>query len=278
MAARPLRVAVVGGGPAGAAAATLLAVAGAEVVVFDGESLIPAIVPSLRRLGVEEAVAAISQVKPGVAFTWGDVRVGFTFTRYRHRMVPYAYNVPRPEFEAALRARAVAAGARVVARRARLSRGQAEEPELVLDAATRAAAGWGDAHPDLLVDATGRARVGVRALGIEARLGPRDDVAHFAHYAGYRWDEEPGQVLIGRIEGGWSWRIPLRDRLSVGAVMSRPTATRLGDTPAARLDAVIAATPELATTLDGATRTADVATYANYQLVTTRGTGRGWVA
>src|SRR4030095_15253565 len=117
MAGRPYRVAVVGGGPAGAAIAILLASEGADVVVFDdqprylvvGESLVPAIVPSLRRLGVEEAVKAISQEKPGVAFTgtFGH-RVAFTFSRYRHRMVPYAYNVPRPGFEEVMRTRAAA--------------------------------------------------------------------------------------------------------------------------------------------------------------------------
>src|SRR4029453_8699516 len=52
----------------------------------------------------------------------------------------------------------------------------------------------------------------------------------------------------------------------------------LGDTPLARLEAAIAASPELAATLHGATRVSDAATYSNYQLVTTRGFGRGWVA
>jgi flavin-dependent dehydrogenase len=286
MAARPFRVAVVGGGPAGAAIAILLASEGADVVVFDdqprqivvGESLVPAIIPSLRRLGVEDAVAAISQEKPGVAFTWNaGLRVSFTFSRYRHRMVPYAYNVPRPGFEEVMRARATAVGARIVDRRVRMGRGGPDEPELVIDAESCRIAGW-DAHPDLLIDATGRARVGVRLLDIEARLGPRDDVAHFAHYEGFAWDDPPGYVLIGKVAGGWSWRIPLRDRISVGIVVRRDVAAALGETPLARLEAAIAATPELAATVRGATRVSDVATYSNYQLVTTRGFGRGWVA
>ena len=286
MAGRPYRVAVVGGGPAGAAIAILLASEGADVVVFDdqprdlvvGESLVPAIVPSLRRLGVEEAVKAISQEKPGVAFTgtFGH-RVAFTFSRYRHRMVPYAYNVPRPGFEEVMRARAAAVGARIVDHRVRIGRGAGDDPELVIDGESLEIAGW-DGHPDLLIDATGRTRVGVRMLDIEARLGPRDDVAHFAHYSGFAWDEAPGFVLIGRVAGGWSWRIPLRDRISVGIVVRRETATQLGETPLARLEAAIAATPELAATVRGATRVSDVATYSNYQLVTTRGFGRGWVA
>jgi flavin-dependent dehydrogenase len=285
--AQRFRVAIVGGGPAGSSLAIHLAGAGADVVLVAdeehreiavGESLVPAIIPSLRRLGVEEAVAAIGQVKPGVAFEWDGIRVAFTFANYGPKMTPYAYNVPRPEFEEVMRARAVSQGARIVARRAKLERGVAGEPEIVLDEATRAAAGWEGAHPDLLVDATGRARVGVRLLGIPARRGPRDDVAHFAHFTGHAWTERPGYVLIGRVAGGWSWRIPLRDRISVGVVLNRPTATRLGTTPLERLEAAIAATPELTATLAGATRESGVATYSNYQLITHRGYGAGWVA
>lgn len=281
------RVAIVGGGPAGSSLAIHLASAGADVVLIAdeehreiavGESLVPAIVSSLRRLGVEEAVAAIGQVKPGVAFEWGGIRVAFTFANYAPSMVPYAYNVPRPEFEEVMRKRAVAVGARIIARRAKLERGVAGEPEIVLDEPSRVAAGWDGAHPDLLVDATGRARVGVRLLGIPARRGPRDDVAHFAHYTNYTWSERPGYVMIGRVAGGWSWRIPLPDRISVGVVLNRPTAMRLGATPLERLDATIAATPELSATLAGATRESGVATYSNYQLITHRGYGPGWVA
>jgi len=61
--AGPLRVAIVGGGPSGSALAILLTDLGADVTLFSdgrrppllvGESLVPAVVPILRRLGVEE--------------------------------------------------------------------------------------------------------------------------------------------------------------------------------------------------------------------------------
>ena len=101
---RAFRVAVVGGGPAGAALAVHLASEGADVALFAdedrreivvGESLVPAIVPLLRRLGVEDAVAAVSRVKPGVAFEWAGMRVAFTFSRYGHRMTPYVMSPMR---------------------------------------------------------------------------------------------------------------------------------------------------------------------------------------
>jgi flavin-dependent dehydrogenase len=70
----------------------------------------------------------------------------------------------------------------------------------------------------------------------------------------------------------------LNERVSVGVVLNRAAAARLGATPEERLAAALAATPQLAATCGGARRVTDVATYGNYQLVSTRGIGRGWAA
>src|ERR1043165_5221847 len=91
--ARGLRVAVVGAGPAGAGVGTLITNDGHDVVLFDdgrrpelvvGESLIPAGIPALARLGVEDAVAEIGMLKPGATLTWSPQhRFAFRFARYR---------------------------------------------------------------------------------------------------------------------------------------------------------------------------------------------------
>ena len=151
MNANGLRVAIVGAGPAGAALATLLVQEGHDVVLFDdgkrpeivvGESLIPAGIPPLRRLGVEDAVAAIGMHKPGATLTWSAThRFAFRFARYRKWMVPYAYNVPRREFDAVLLARAEEVGARRLTMRAGLARGHGDA-ELVLAPEAIAATGW----------------------------------------------------------------------------------------------------------------------------------------
>src|SRR5262249_62359627 len=109
--------------------------------------------------------------------------------------------------------------------------------------------------PDLIVDASGRARLAARALGIAADAGPRNDVAHFAHFEGAVWRHEPGQVVITRLPCGWSWCIPLKHRLSIGIVVNRQDAARLGATPAERLERAIAAEPALAA-IAGAARPA----------------------
>ncbi len=285
-----LRVAIVGAGPAGSALAILLARQGGDVTLFDdgrhpellvGESLVPAVVPILRRLGLEKETASFSRVKPGVSFIWSPAdRVSVTFERFAPAVFPYAYNVPRPRFDEALFTKAIASGVRHVPVRARLQPGTEQEvgAELALAPETLAAApAMAGRPPHLIVDATGRARHAARVLGIPARLGPRKDVAHFAHFEGFSWDDAPGQVLIARGEAGWSWCIPLQERLSVGIVLGQDDAARLGRTPEERLERAIATDRWLASIVGDGKRVTDVATYANYQLISERGYGRGWV-
>jgi flavin-dependent dehydrogenase len=285
-----MRVAIIGGGPAGSALAIFLTRLGAEVTLFDdgrrpellvGESLVPAVVPILQKLGLEVEAAVSGPVKPGVSFVWpGTPRFSFTFSRFAPAVFPYAYNIARPQFDEAIAARAAAAGVNRVATRARLQRAPAggAGAELMLAPETLAdVPALGGRQPDLIVDATGRGRHAARVLDIPARLGPRKDVAHFAHFRDYQWDDVPGQVLIAPGEAGWSWCIPLKDRLSVGIVLGQDDAARLGRTPEDRLQAAITADAWLSSVVGSATRVTGVATYANYQLISERGVGPGWV-
>lgn len=285
-----LRVAIIGAGPCGSALAIFLAREGAEVTLFDdgrrpellvGESLVPAVIPILKRLGIEEETATLGLLKPGASFVWSPTdRFSFTFARFAPAVPAYAYNVPRPGFDEALLAKAVACGAQRVVARARLepAGGDGAHAELALAPETMATVpALGGRQPDLVVDATGRARLAARVLNIRAKVGPRNDVAHFAHFQGYRWQDEPGQVVINRLQAGWGWCIPLKDRLSVGIVVSREAAAGLGHTQAGRLERAIAEDPWLFAIAGGSRRVTTVATYSNYQLISQRGYGPGWV-
>jgi flavin-dependent dehydrogenase len=286
-----VRVAILGAGPAGSALAIFLAREGAQVTLFDdgrrpellvGESLVPAVVPILQRLGLEGDAATCGRVKPGVTFVWSPTtRFSFTFARFAPSVFPYAYNIARPQFDDAIVAKAIAAGVHRVMARARLEPAgspSTDGPELMLDREALAAAPrLGGRQPDLIVDATGRARHAARVLGIPARLGPRKDVAHFAHFENFRWEEPPGQVLIARGGAGWSWCIPLQDRLSVGIVLGQEDAAALGRTPEERLQQGIAKDSWLSRVVGDGKRMTGVATYANYQLISQRGFGPGWV-
>jgi len=283
-----MKVAIVGAGPSGSALAMLLARRGARVTLFDdgrrpellvGESLGPAVVPILKRLGVEEETASFSRVKPGVSFIWSATdRFSFTFARFAPGVFPYAYNIPRPQFDEAVLARAVASGVERVIAHAHLEPSADHGGELALAAETLAAApSLGGRQPDLIVDATGRARLAARALSIGADVGPRKDVAHFAHFENFGWDDAPGQVLIRRLDAGWAWCIPLQAKLSVGIVVGKDDAARLGATPLERLERVIATDSWLSGIAGGSKRVTSVASYANYQLISQRGVGPGWV-
>jgi flavin-dependent dehydrogenase len=260
---------------------------GVEVTLFDdgrrpdlivGESLIPGIVPVLRKLGLEERAAAICQYKPGVTFTLNaDEKIEFCFQSLAGTVMPtYAYNAPRPAFDDLFDARADELGVKRVRSRAKIER--VESDGLRLANETLEQAPWlHGRQPDLLVDSTGRSRLFARTMEIPAEVGPRKDVAYFAHYEGFDENQPKGQVIIGRLENGWCWRIPLRDSLSVGVVMNKDSAAQLGATPEERLEAAIERDPILAAAGKNRCRLTEIPTYTNYQLVSSRGHGPGWV-
>ncbi|HXV35800.1 MAG TPA: tryptophan 7-halogenase, partial [Myxococcota bacterium] len=123
---------MLGGGPAGATAAALLARAGVDVVLFTrskrppiivGESLVPAIVPFLRELGIEEEVASYAIWKGGATFVHDkEYTQSFRFHEVRGAKTTYSYNVPRDRFDASVLGAARRSGVRVVEHAARLER------------------------------------------------------------------------------------------------------------------------------------------------------------
>jgi flavin-dependent dehydrogenase len=280
-------IGIIGCGPSGSTFASFLASKGMDVTIFDdgrrpdlivGESLIPAIIPVLRKLDLEKRVADICQHKPGVSFTLSaDDRIDFSFQSLTGTPMPtYAYNSPRPAFDQLLDKRAEELGAKRAKVRAKLERVDGNQIRLAKE--TLAQAPWlKGQQPDLLVDATGRNRLFARTLEIPSELGPRKDVAYFAHYEGFDIQTPPGQVIIGRLENGWCWRIPLRDCLSVGVVLNKDDAAKFGATAEERLEGIINHDPLLSAAGKNRKRVTEIATYANYQLVSTVGHGPGWV-
>src|SRR6201996_4419605 len=119
-------VLIIGGGPAGSAAAIVLAERGHRVVLLEkehhprfhiGESLLPANLPVFERLGVAEQVSAIGMQKWGAEFIspWhGGRGQTFNFSEARDKAMPFAYQVRRSEFDEILIRRAAQQGAEVI--------------------------------------------------------------------------------------------------------------------------------------------------------------------
>jgi hypothetical protein len=278
------KIAIIGDGPTGTTLATFLARAGLDVTLFArgrpnalvvGESMVPAVIPILRQLGVEAEVSGYSVLKPGATFVIDAERsIEIDFAEASTKLPGYAYNVPRDRFDATLMAACKRSGVRVVQASARLMRQGDEGVALTRETLDAANIAPGDA-PDLVVDASGRSRVIPRLLDLPTKAGDRRDDALFAHCSDVPIDRE-GHVHSDRLDHGWCWRIPLRDRVSLGVVAQPEVLRALGDTPEAQYDAVLTHDSHLAAIAPAARRITPVIRYTNYQSTTLRGAGPGW--
>ena len=279
-------IVVLGGGPAGAAVATHLARAGRRVVLFHdgkrpplviGESLVPAIVPFLAELGVEDEVRSYSTFKPGATFVLPDGEMSFRFDEVRKAKTTYSYNVPRDRLDASILAAAERAGVHVVEHRARITpdgKGGIELSSGAIDAARPML----DDEPTWIVDASGRARTVSNALGLPFEEGDRKDVALFAHLEGVPLIKE-GNVHTDLIDHGWSWRIPLPGRVSVGFVVPGDAVKKYGKGAEEQFDTILREDAKVRAWGEGGAepkRISPVLRYNNYQLASLQGHGRNW--
>jgi flavin-dependent dehydrogenase len=279
-------IVILGGGPASSAFATLAARDGARVAILHrpkgtpllvGESLVPAIVNILRKLGVEEEVRAFAKFKPGAIFDMNEFgSFPFTFKDFCGDQPSYAYNVPRIQFEACLMENAKRAGVKVYETEAKVERVPGTDKVQLSQDTLNALKDFITSQPDLIVDATGRARVLPRLLEIPAREGGRKDTALFAHLDRTQCYKD-GYVHSSRLDHGWSWRIPLPGRMSLGIVIPSEHPPKHGNTPEERYDNLLKHDSYLRVVTAGAKRLTPVLEFTNYQLVSTRLFGDNWV-
>ena len=280
-------VAILGGGPAGASLGAHLARAGTAVAIFDtgkrpeiivGESLVPAIVPFFADLGIEEEVRGYSIYKPGATFVLrgGEEVMNLRFDSIRGARTTYSYNVPRDRLDASILAAAARSGAHVIPSGARVELTGAGERLRLSDDTLRAAdRAFHGRQPDFIVDATGRRRTLARLFDLETETGPRRDTALHAHMEGVGL-VECGNVHTDVLERGWSWRIPLPGRVSVGLVIGAEELAKFGNTAEEQFDRYLDHDRVVAQWKGGARRITSVMKYTNYQLLTRRGFGPNW--
>lgn len=279
-------VAILGGGPAACTLAILLCRAGLRVAIWHkpktvpiivGESLVPAVIPMLQDLGVEDMIRDFSMFKPGATFNLSeDVNFSFFFKNLTGTTATYAYNVPRDKFDNAMLEAAQKNGARVYESPANLERIEGTERVRLTPDTLTAANGFFEQHPDLIVDATGRVRLFPKLLGIASKEGGRKDTALFAHVDKTHLDYE-GHVHTTRLDHGWSWRIPLPGRVSLGIVINSDHLPPFGETKEERYDNLLKQDSVLKTVASDAQRITPVMEYTNYQLISEKMFGDGWV-
>lgn len=279
-------VAIVGAGPSGSALAYYLGRAGFRVALFDrksrppivvGESLVPATVPFLRELGIEDEVRSYSTLKRGATFVLGDEEVlSFRFDEVRGAKTTYSYNVPRDLFDASLARVAQRSGAYILRETARLERVEGtDRVALAPESLARVKEVLG-APPDLIVDAGGRSRLLPNLLRVPSTSGSRKDTALFAHCSGVSQRVE-GDVHVDRLERGWSWRIPLPGKMSVGFVIDSDFIKTFGETTEQQFDGYLAYDPRIRHWGESPRRETPVLKYSAYQLISERAVGDGWV-
>jgi len=229
-------VIVVGGGPAGATAAAVLAMHGRRVLVLEkekfprysiGESLLPYCYFTLERLGVIDRMRRSAfQKKYSVQFVGRSGRVSqpFYFTEHFDHPASTTWQVLRSEFDQMLLENARAKGAEV------------REETRVLDfvredgavVGVRAVSGDGRRRTfraPMTIDASGRDALGISRNRWRVPDDSLKRIALWCYYRGAVRDpgRDEGATTVAFLpENGWFWYIPLPgDRVSVGAVAKR---------------------------------------------------------
>ncbi|MCH8807531.1 MAG: tryptophan 7-halogenase [Planctomycetes bacterium] len=284
---------VIGGGPAGATAATLLAEWGHEVLLLEkatfpryhiGESLMPQTFWIFKRLGVLNTLRASAYPrKQSVQFVnaSGKESLPYYFTDRDPNEWSTTWQVWRDEFDRMMLDNARARGA-VVREGVSVSKVLFEGSRAVGVVARRDGRD-SEIAARIVIDATGSAAVLSNQLGIRSPDPKLKKASVYSYYEGAYRDEgrNAGATIIIHTpdRSGWFWFIPLPDDLTSVGIVAAPSylCSGRGNDPAATLDEEIARAPAAAKRLEHARRVRDVFVTRDFSYRADRVAGDGWV-
>jgi len=278
-------VAIIGGGPAGSTAATLLAMHGRKVVVLErekfprfhiGESLLPYSMTAFERLGVQEKLKTICMDKIGgeVASACGTRKVRFYFRSGFRLRQTRSYQVKRSDFDKLLLDHSIQAGAEVREQTA------VERADFSPHHATLFLKDGASLTARYVIDCSGRASVIGSQFKLRQSYETLQKFSVFAHFENVPLRDREELNLTRLIRGGdyWFWMIAVHEnRVSVGVVTDTAKFRKLKKSPGEALDHFIQASPEMRERMAGARRVSEVYSISDYSYRNSRITGDRWM-
>ena len=233
------QILVIGGGPGGSTAATLLARQGFSVTLLEkaqfpryhiGESLLPSILQIMDLLGAREKMESYGfQRKEGAFLDWGADRWPLNFGELSGNNT-YAFQVVRSEFDKMLIDHAREQGVDVYEGvEVRSLTFEGERPCKAMWQVVASSNGdvgrQGEICFDYLIDASGRSSVmTTRYLQNRRYHQIFQNIAIWGYWenADRMVTGRVGDICVNAVDTGWLWAIPLSDgTMSVGVVMHK---------------------------------------------------------
>ncbi len=284
---------VIGGGPAGATAATVLADHGRRVLVLErhrfprhhvGESLMPQSYATFKRIGMLEKLrASNSPVKESVQFVSASGRESQPFFFFDRDPAEWSrtWQVRRDEFDqmmldnAADHGAEIRFGARV--KSILFDGDRAVGVRAVVDGQER------EIRATVVVDATGQSALLSRQLDLRYPDARLKKASIYSYFKGAIRDEgrNAGATIIIHTpdRNGWFWFIPLSDDTASVGVVASPSYlfSGRGDDPSATLQEEFEQCPAIMRRVEKASRVGNVFVTTDFSCQSRRITGDGWV-